>query len=129
MDKPLVSVCITTYNQEKYIAKSIESCLQQETDFNYEILVGEDDSSDGTRHICRDYSEKYPDKIRLFLNERKSVIYIDGRPTGRWNFRNLLNKSKGEYIAFCEGDDFWTDAEKLQKQVDYLHQNLILVLC
>jgi len=77
-----VSVSITAYNHEKFIAQAIESVLMQETDFDYEIIIGEDDSTDRTREIVKAYYEKYPEKIRLFLNDRKNVIYVDGRATG-----------------------------------------------
>ena len=120
---PLVSVNMITYNHEPYIAQAIEGVLMQKTNFPYEVLIGEDDSSDGTREICKEYAAKHPDKIRLFLNDRKNVIYINGRPTGRWNFINLLKNSKAEYIALCEGDDYWTDPLKLQKQVEFLEAN------
>ena len=123
MDNPLVSVLIITYNHEKYIAKAIESVLMQNTDFGYEILIGEDDSSDNTRQICKEYAAKYPDEIRLFLNDRKNVIYIEGQPPGLTNIVNLLKKASGKYIAICEGDDYWTDPHKLQKQVDFLEKN------
>ena len=126
---PLVSVIMTTYNHEPYIAQAIEGSLMQETDFDYEILIGEDDSEDNTREICKRYAEEYPDKIRLFLNDRKNVIYINGQPTGRWNFINLLKNSKGKYIAFCEGDDYWIDPKKLQKQVDFLEKNHEYAIC
>lgn len=118
-----VSVCITTYQHAKYITQCLDSVLLQKTNFDYEILVGEDDSNDGTREICIEYAKKYSDKIRLFLNDRKNVIYIHGRPTGRWNFINLLKNAKGEYIALCEGDDYWTNSYKLQKQVDFLESH------
>ena len=120
---PLVSVCTTTYNHKAFISQAMEGALIQKTDFPYEILIGEDDSTDGTREICKEYAAKHPDKIRLFLNDRKNVIYINGRPTGRWNFINLLKNSKGKYIALCEGDDYWIDPLKLQKQVDFLEAN------
>ena len=115
-----LSVSITTYNHEKFIAKAIESALNQNVDFDYEILVGEDDSEDATRDIVRQYKERYPDRIRTFLNDRKNVIYINGRATGRWNFINNLRHCRGEYIAVLEGDDYWTDANKLQTQVSFL---------
>ena len=120
---PLVSVNIITYNHEPYIAQAIEGALMQKTNFPYEVLIGEDDSSDGTREICKEYAARYPAKIRLFLNDRKNVIYINGRPTGRWNFVNLLRNARGQYMAICEGDDYWIDPYKLQKQVDFLEKN------
>jgi glycosyltransferase involved in cell wall biosynthesis len=124
-----VSVCIVTYNHAKYIAQTLECALMQQTDFDYEILIGEDDSSDGTREICKEYASKYPDKIRLFLNDRKNVIFIDGKPTGRWNFFNLLKNADGKYIALCEGDDYWTSSNKLQEQADFLDNHSECSIC
>jgi len=118
-----LSVVIQTYNHEKYITQAIESALMQKTEFDFEILVGEDDSSDRTREIVIAYKKKYPEKIRLFLNDRKDVIYIDGKPTGRWNLVNLINNARGDYIAWLDGDDYWTSPYKLQKQVDFLDEN------
>lgn len=118
--RPKVSVSIVTYNHAKFIAQALDSALMQETNFDYEILVGEDDSSDGTREIVKAYAEQYPDKIRLFLNSRKDVIYINGRATGRWNLINNFMNTRGEYIALLEGDDYWLSPYKLQKQVEFL---------
>lgn len=126
---PLVSVCITTYNHEPYIIQSLDSVLAQETDFDFEILLGEDDSSDSTRAICIEYAEKYPDRIRLFLNDRENVIYINGIATGRWNFINNIESARGKYIALLEGDDYWVDPLKLKKQVDILDGNLSAAGC
>jgi len=117
---PLVSVCIPTYQHASFITDCLDSTLSQETSFSIEILVGEDQSSDGTREICMAYADKYPDKIRLFLNDRDDVIFIDGRPTGRVNFLNLLAESRGMFTAICEGDDYWTDKTKLERQVAIL---------
>lgn len=124
-----VSVSITTYNHEKFIAEAIESVLMQETNFDYEIIIGEDDSSDKTREIVKTYKQKYPEKIRLFLNDRKNVIYIDGKPTGRWNFVNNLRHARGQYIALLDGDDYWTSPHKLQKQVDFLDRHSECSIC
>ena len=120
---PKVSVCITTYNQEKFISQALDSVLMQKTDFDFEVLIGEDDSLDGTREIVKEYARRYSGKIRLFLNDRKNVIYINRRPTGRWNFINNIKNARGEYIALLDGDDFWIDPCKLQKQVDFLTIN------
>lgn len=117
---PLVSVCIPTFQHASFIAECLDSVLSQETSFPIEILVGEDQSSDGTREICIVYADKYPDKIRLFLNDRDDVIFIDGRPTGRVNFLNLFTESRGEFTALCEGDDYWTDKTKLERQIAIL---------
>lgn len=127
--KPKVSVVIITYNHEKFIKQAIDSVLMQETDFNFEILIGEDDSSDKTRAIVIEYQKKHPNKIRLFLHDRKDVIYIEGRATGRWNLIDTLSHAEGEYIACLEGDDYWTDPRKLQKQVDLLDKHPEFTMC
>ncbi len=126
---PKVSVCIVTYNHEKYITKCLDGILMQQTTFPFEIILGEDESSDGTREICKTYAEKHPDKIKLFLRSRKDVIYINGNPTGRYNFMENLKACTGKYIALCEGDDYWTDPLKLQKQVDFLEANTEYIVC
>jgi glycosyltransferase involved in cell wall biosynthesis len=119
-----VSVCIQTYNHVYYIKECLESILSQKTNFDFEILLGEDNSSDGTRELCIDYAKRFPNKIRLFLHHRENNISIGGQPTGRFNFMYNLYSAKGKYIALCEGDDYWTDSLKLQKQVDFLEGNL-----
>ncbi|PKA82134.1 glycosyl transferase family 2 [Ulvibacter sp. MAR_2010_11] len=127
--KPIVSVCVQTYNHAPYIKECLNSILMQETTFPFEIVLGEDDSSDGTREICKAYAENYPDKIKLFLRSRKDVIYINGNATGRFNMVENLKASTGDYIALCEGDDYWKDSLKLQKQVEFLEANPQLILC
>ena len=117
---PLVSICVPTFQHASFISECLDSILSQETSFPIEILVGEDQSSDGTREICVAYADKHPDKIRLFLNDRDEVIFIDGRPTGRVNFLNLFAESRGKFTALCEGDDYWTDKTKLERQVEIL---------
>ena len=129
MSLPLVSIVVTTYNHEDYIKKCLDSILEQQTNFPIEIILGEDESSDGTRKICQDYANRFPDIIKLFLRSRKDVIYINGRPTGRYNFIESLKSAKGKYIALCEGDDYWIDPNKLQKQVDFLEANPNLSAC
>jgi len=120
---PTVSVCVQTYNQENYIKECLDGILMQQTSFPFEIILGEDESSDDTREICKAYAEKYPDKIKLFLRSRKDVIYINTNATGRFNMLENLKACSGKYIALCEGDDYWTDPLKLQKQVDFMEQN------
>lgn len=120
---PLVSICIQTYNHANFIAECLEGILNQDCNFHFEILLGEDDSTDGTREICIEYANKYPDKIRLFLHSRSNVIYIHGKPTGRFNFLYNLSNAKGKYIALCDGDDIWISKNKLQIQVDFLEKN------
>ena len=116
----MVSVCVQTYQHASFIREALDSILIQQTDFEFEILIGEDESTDGTREICVEYSRNYHQKIRLFLNSRKNVIYINGHPTGRWNIVNNLKNARGKYIALLPGDDYWTDPLKLQKQVDFM---------
>ena len=123
------SVSLITYNQAAFIAQAIESVLEQQTTFDFELLIGEDDSSDGTRDIVRQYQARYPGRIRLFLNDRKNVVYVNGKPTGLWNFANNIRNTRGEYVALLEGDDYWTSPLKLQKQVDFLEHNRDCALC
>jgi glycosyltransferase involved in cell wall biosynthesis len=125
----LVSVCVQTYQHEKYIEKCLDSVLMQKTDFPFEIIVGEDESNDQTRDICIKYSETYPEKIKLHLRSRKDVISMNGKPTGRFNVVENYKTVTGKYIAICEGDDYWTDPYKLQKQVNYLELNPSAVGC
>ena len=115
-----LSVCVQTYQHSEFIGECLDGILMQQTNFPFEILLGEDESTDGTRELCIEYANKYPEKIRLFLRSRKDVIYVNGNPTGRFNFLENLKVARGKYIALCEGDDYWTDPHKLQKQVDFL---------
>lgn len=126
---PMVSVCVPTYQHAKYIRSCLDSVLMQNCSFPFEVIVGEDESTDGTRDICIEYTQKYPDKIRLFLHSRENNISINGRPTGRFNFLYSLSKAGGKYVALCEGDDYWTDPYKLQKQVNFLEANGDFAIC
>lgn len=128
-DDIIVSVCVQTYQHEEFIRQCLDSILMQKTDFNFEILLGEDDSTDNTRKICIEYANKYPSKIRLFLHHRENNIYLNGKPSGRFNILYNFSSAKGRYVAICEGDDFWTDSLKLQKQVDFLDENIEYSLC
>ncbi len=110
-----VSVAMVTYNHEKFIAKALDSVLMQHTAFEYEIVLGEDCSTDNTRNIVTEYKRRYPDKITLFLNEKNMGMHGNGA--------QVLQACSGEYIAMLDGDDYWTSAEKLQKQVDFLDKH------
>lgn len=112
MDQVYVSVFMLTYNQESYIAQAIEGVLMQRTDFSIQLVIGEDFSTDKTRKICQYYASKYPEKIKLLLNEKNLGLGA--------NYVKTLAECKGKYIAICDGDDYWTDPIKLQKQVDFL---------
>ncbi len=127
--QPLVSVCIVTYNHREYIGTCLDSVLAQETDFDFEIVVGEDESSDGTREICLRYAKRFPQKIRLILGSRDDVLYFAGRPTGQWNFLRTLGSVRGAYVALVDGDDYWSDPSKLQRQVDLLERRPELSGC
>lgn len=126
---PEVSVIVATYNHQKYVVDCLEGILSQKTTFKFEILIGEDNSSDRTRAICQKYAEINPDTIRLFLHQRDNNIKVDGKPTGRFNVLYSLSKVRGKYIAYCEGDDHWTDPYKLQKQFDVLEENPSASFC
>lgn len=124
----MISICVQTFNQKNYLEECLESILGQITSYSYEILLGEDGSTDGSRDLCMKYAKKYPDKIRLFLHNRKNNIKIDGKNTGLFNsFYNIFS-ANGKYIAYCDGDDYWTDSNKLQKQVDFLEKNKDFVI-
>ena len=114
MSKLLVSIVCITYNQENYIAQTIESFLMQKTNFGFEIIIGEDCSTDETRKIIKEYQSR-TDKIKLITSEQNVGMMN--------NFFRTLKQTKGKYIAVCEGDDYWTDSHKLQKQVDYMEAN------
>ena len=129
LSNPLVSICVQTYQHKNYIGKCIESILSQETNFTYEILIGEDDSKDGTREICENFAKLHPGKIKLFLHKRENNIEINGGPTGRFNFAYNLYSARGKYIALCEGDDYWTDPLKLQKQVNQFEERDDIIAC
>ena len=116
-----VSVLVITYNHEKFIAQALDSVLMQETDFIYEIIVGEDCSSDQTRKIVLAYGEKYPDKVRLLLPEQNLGMM--------YNFITTYRACRGQYIAILEGDDYWTSDRKLQKQVDFLDSHQDCTAC
>ncbi|MDR5590576.1 glycosyltransferase [Christiangramia sediminicola] len=123
----LVSVCVQTYQHVDFITDCIESILKQKTKFDFEILIGDDDSTDGTRQICEKYSKLYPNKIRLFYHHRKNNIQIKGQPTGRFVMMTNFYNANSKYIALCEGDDYWIDEFKLQKQIDLLENKEIYV--
>lgn len=126
---PVVSVCVQTYNQIEFLPVCLEGILSQKTDFDVEILLGEDASTDGTRELCIEYAKKYPEKIRLFLHERENNIKVGENSTGIFNSLYNFFSAKGRYIAYCDGDDYWTDPNKLQKQVNFMDENPKYVIC
>ncbi|QBG45944.1 glycosyltransferase [Verrucomicrobia bacterium S94] len=119
-DKPEVSVSVITYNNGPYIRECLDSILAQETDFPYEICLGEDGSTDGTREICIQYAKEYPGKIRLFLRTQQDAGRERFRSQGVYNYIETTRECSGKYVAFCDGDDAWICKHKLQKQVDLM---------
>lgn len=112
---PKVTICMATYNHENFIGEALESVLMQQTNFDYEIILKEDYSTDRTKEIVIEYQKRFPDKIRLWLcNENLYSQKIKPR---------LDTFARGKYLARCEGDDFWTDPLKLQKQISFLENN------
>jgi glycosyltransferase involved in cell wall biosynthesis len=116
-----VSVLVMTYNHAKFISKALDSVLSQQSSFNFEVLISEDCSTDGTREIVLDYQERFPDKIRLLLsveNLHSNAIVTRG-----------IYASRGDYIALLDGDDYWTSPDKLQKQADFLDKHPECAMC
>ncbi|GHA30361.1 glycosyl transferase family 2 [Salinimicrobium marinum] len=126
---PLVSVCVQTYQHENYIEDCLNSILGQHTNFDFEILLGEDCSNDRTRGICVAYAEKHPGRIKLFLHHPENKIKVGDIVTGNFNVLYNLFSAKGKYIAVCEGDDIWKDPLKLQKQTYFMEQNPDYSIC
>jgi len=121
LSEPLVSVRILAYNHEKYIAQCIDSIISQKTDFAFEVIIGEDASTDRTREICRKYKRRFPNIINLIENERNLGIFENSQKT--------IGQYRGKYVAWCDGDDYWTDDGKLQKQVDILESREDIAIC
>ena len=120
----LVSVICLAFNHEKYIRKALDGFVSQETTFQFEVLIHDDASTDGTADIIRQYHQKWPNIIKpIFQTDNQ---YSKGIPITR---TILLPHAKGKYVAFCEGDDFWTDPLKLQKQAKFLEANPEYVCC
>ena len=117
----LVSVIVTTFNHEPYLAEALDAILSQECDFGVEIIVGEDCSSDNTLAICKRYAEQCPGRIHLIA----SVENVGWRT----NYRRCVEAAKGKYVAFCDGDDYWCDTHRLAEQVALMEQNRNIGLC
>jgi glycosyltransferase involved in cell wall biosynthesis len=118
---PLVSVCVTTYNHEPYLATALDAILAQRCDFDVEIILGEDCSSDNTLALCREYVAKYPENITLIAST-ENVGW-------RENYRRCVEAARGRYIAFCDGDDYWCDESRLAEQVALMEANPKVGLC
>ncbi len=127
--KPLVSVVVLTHNHYPFISSCLENILNQQTHFEFEILLADDDSQDGTKELCLSYAKKHPAKIRFFPHKKSNNIKIEKLNTGIFNALYSFYEARGQYIAYCDGDDFWTDKYKLEKQVKFLEENKSYVLC
>lgn len=117
MEQVLVSIICTAYNHEKYIEKTIKGFLMQKTTFKYEILIHDDASTDNTAHIIKKYEKQYPELFKVIY--QKENQYSQNKSPSKY----LFELSNAKYFAFCEGDDYWIDEYKLQKQVDFLEKN------
>lgn len=118
---PLVSICSTTYNLEKYISEALVSWLSQVTTFPFEIVICDDCSKDKTVFIIEKYVAQYPDIIRLLTTDKNMGMMP--------NYIRSLKAAKGKYIAVCDGDDYWIDSNKLQMQIDFLESNTDFIAC
>jgi glycosyltransferase involved in cell wall biosynthesis len=121
MNEPLLSICLITYNHQKYIRDAIEGVLAQKANFSWKLIIADDCSTDGTRGILVEYKKQYPELIDLILQEKNVG------PAKNW--MGLISYPKSKYIAYFEGDDYWTDPLKIQKQVDLLESNQDVSMC
>ena len=113
--RPKISVAVITYNQQGTIAQTLDSILMQKGDFELELVVGEDCSTDNTWNICQDYASRYPDIVRLLPNTHNLGIM--------GNFARVVKACSGGFVAMCAGDDYWCDEQKLQMQLDFFNQH------
>ncbi len=111
----LVSVIVTAYNQADTISRTLDSILKQNCDFGFEIIIGDDCSTDNTREVCLQYQKKYPDIVRTQFYKTNGGVAV--------NFVLTINEAKGKYITCCAADDFWQNPDKLQIQIDFLSKN------
>lgn len=118
---PKLSIMVLVYNHEKYLRKCLDGIFNQIVNFDYEVVIGEDCSTDSSRSICLEYKEKYPDVIKLVLQDKNKGLI--------GNYIDICNVMTGEYEACIAGDDYWIDANKLQMQVDFLDKNPDIGLC
>lgn len=125
LNNPMVSICCLTYNHSAFISECLDGFLGQKTSFPFEILIHDDASTDGTQEIIKDYSEKYKDVIFPLFEKENQFSKYSGNMDVVFNY----SRARGKYIAYCEGDDYWTDPLKLQKQVDFLESHPEYSVC
>ncbi len=121
---PLVSALCVVYNQAPYLRQCLDGLVMQETTFPYEIIIHDDASTDGSQDIIREYAERYPDRIRTILQKENQF----SQKKEIWA-TFLIPEARGKYITFCEGDDWWCDPHKLQRQADFMEQNPDVSIC
>jgi len=121
VSKPKLTVCVIAYNQAQYIKQAIDTILMQEVNFEWELVIADDYSTDGTRNILLEYEKQYPERIRLILQK------TNVGPEANW--LDLMEYPKSKYVLYAEGDDYFTDPHKLQKQVDFLDAHNDYALC
>jgi glycosyltransferase involved in cell wall biosynthesis len=119
--EPVVSICMNTFRHQAFVRQAIESVMMQQTTFTIQLVIGEDLSDDGTRAICEEMAQQYGERIWLLPSDKNY-----GQ---NGNLYRTIQACTGKYIALCEGDDYWTDPFKLQKQVDFLENNNGYVMC
>ena len=120
----LVSICCIVYNQGRFVGQTLEGFVSQKTNFRYEVLINDDCSTDNSADVIKEYAAKYPDIIKPIYHTENQ--YSKGISVG---YANNFNRVRGKYIAMCEGDDYWIDPLKLQKQVDFLDKNPDYAIC
>lgn len=121
---PLVSALCVVYNQAPYLRQCLDGLVAQETSFPYEIIIHDDASTDGSADIIREYADRYPDRIRTILQEKNQF----SQKKEIWA-TFLIPEARGKYITFCEGDDWWCDPQKLQRQADFMEANPDVSIC
>lgn len=117
-----VSVLVTFYNQEDYVDEALQSVFDQKCDFDFEVLIGDDGSTDGTMEKLQEWKQKYPDRMEIYVMDREPGVKYNSSQRASRNRLNLLQYVKGEYFAYLDGDDFYIDDHKLQKQVEIMDQ-------
>ncbi|HEX7980800.1 MAG TPA: glycosyltransferase [Gemmatimonadaceae bacterium] len=120
-DRPTLSIVMIAYNVERYIRQAIDSVVEQRVDFDYELVIGEDRSTDGTREIVLEYAARFPDRIRPILRDVNLGM--------NRNFMETLQQARGQFIALLDSDDYWTSPDKLQRQMDFLRSHPECSIC
>lgn len=129
-ETPLLSVRLMVYNNKPYIKEALDGVLMQQTNFPFEVVIGDDFSTDGTLEILHEYKAKYPEIIRILDRPIGGEYQLKRKELGRLhNFIDIVNNCHGKYIAILDGDDYWTDPLKLQTQVDFLENNSNFSIC